>query len=393
MLLIFALAQNDLDLIKQATQLANKTSFCTMLQTSPASLKVATFSSNELINRQKRLQTKTKKIAMRKQKYYRYNKQTLQYEEIKAPIGRRILKYTLTVSATAVYAWGVWTLATPTSVKAYLLEKAHLKQKIEASSANVDKMLGELAHLKERDDNLYRSTLELNKIDESTWEGGVGGSVKHPELERLSDGKVLVELAQKIQKANNQLVIVSESQDALLSKAGTEEKKMRAVPAIRPVLNLERPLSQLSGFGMRRDPVNKSVWQMHPGLDIGAPQGTPIFSTGDGVIVRVEYKSNGYGLNVVVDHGYGYKTLYAHMSIIEAKVGQKVKRGEVVGYVGSTGYSTCPHVHYEVFFNEKRIDPVPFIASMTNEEFKELAKTVNPNISFAPKSGGSRRRR
>lgn len=330
---------------------------------------------------------------MKKQKYYRYNKQTLQYEEIKAPLVKIILKYGLIVFATIAYAWGVWTFATPDSVKAFLHEKAMLDTKIASAAQELDQMVGALEGIKERDDNLYRATLELNQIDESTWEGGKGGSIKHAELTNISDGKGLLELAKKMDDIKHKMSVVTESQDVLLSKAGVQEKRMRAIPLIRPLVHIERPIQKLSGFGMRRDPVNKSVWQMHPGIDFGAKMGTPIFATGDGVVVRVEKKYSGYGHNVVIEHGYGYKTLYAHMSKVGTKVGEKIKRGQVIGWVGSTGYSTCPHLHYEVFYGDKRIDPAPYCTKMTEEEFKELAKTVNPEVSFSPISVSSRRRR
>ncbi len=326
-------------------------------------------------------------IAMKKQKFYYYNRQTLQYEEIRTPLVKKILKYSLIVTATAAYAWGVWTFATPGSIKAFLAEKAQLNQKIAEKTETLDKMSDALESLKDRDDELYRATLALNKIDESTWEGGQGGSIKHADLKNMGDAQSLIDMAQKMDKVKHQMSLVAQSQDAILNKATVEEKKARCIPRIRPLLRIERPLRQLSGFGMRRDPVNKSVWQMHPGIDFGAPQGTPIFATGDGVVVRVEAKYSGYGHNVVIDHGYGYKTLYAHMSKIGTKVGTKVKRGEVIGYVGSTGYSTCPHVHYEVFYGDKRIDPVPYcldMKDMSEEQFKELAKAVNPDVSFTP---------
>jgi murein DD-endopeptidase MepM/ murein hydrolase activator NlpD len=332
---------------------------------------------------------------MNKQKYYRYNKQTLQYQEIKTPLSKKILKYSLTVSAIAVYACGVWALVTPSSVKAYLSEKSNLRKKIESSDKELDNLAGTLSGLRERDNNLYRTTLALNHIDNATWDGGVGGSVKHPELEQLRDGKSLLEMANKMQKVKHQLTVVAESQDMLLSKAGKEEKRLRAIPSIRPLLVLDRPIHMLSGFGMRRDPVTKSSFQMHPGIDMGAAMGTPIFATGDGVVIRTEYKSSGYGLNVVIDHGYGYKTLYGHMVEIASKPGQVVKRGQLIGYVGSTGYSTAPHVHYEVFKNDTRIDPAPFVEDMREmsvQEFKELAQSVDPNIDFRAKASRGRRR-
>ncbi len=333
------------------------------------------------------------KICMNKQKYYRYNENTLQFEEIKTSLFRKILKYSSGIVALSIYALGVWVLVTPDYVKTYLSEKNIIQNKIDNSSYTLDKIAESLESIKDRDNILYRSSFALGKIGNGTWEGGVGGSVKNPEIAQLSDSKKLLELARKVQNIQHKMSVLATSQDELLSKAAKEEKRLRSIPAIRPIPFLDRPLHLLSGFGMRRDPVTKASYQMHPGIDMGALTGTPIVATGDGVVVRVEYKTSGYGLNVVIDHGYGYKTLYGHMVEIATKPGKKVKRGEIIGYVGSTGYSTAPHVHYEVFKNNERINPAPFIANMTLNEFKELIKTVDPNADIRPKRQRGKKRR
>ena len=325
-------------------------------------------------------------------KQFKFNKETLQYEEVKLNLISKLLLFSTIALALGLYIWGSWTLMSPVPLKQYLLERTVLKSKIQSTHNKLDQLSGELAMLKEKDDNLYRSTLELNRIDNNLWMGGYGGSVKNPDLERLQDGDKLVSLADKMSKVKHQMSVVAESQEVLINKAGGDEKRMRALPAIRPIITMTKALNLMSGFGMRIDPVNKTTWQMHPGLDIGAPMGTPIFATGDGMVVRVEYKTYGYGLNVVIDHGYGYKTLYAHMSKIDAKVGQKIKRGQIIGYVGSTGYSTCPHVHYEVFVNDIRVNPMPYISRMSNDELKEIAKSVNPDVNFGPNNRIQRRR-
>jgi murein DD-endopeptidase MepM/ murein hydrolase activator NlpD len=323
-------------------------------------------------------------------KKFRFNKETLQFEEIKNPLWKKLTLLSVGITTIILYALFVWSSFTPDNIKSYIREKSKFLSEIKKTDKKLQEMSLALNLLKEKDNNLYRSNLDLAKIDESTWKGGSGGSIKNPELERLHDGKFLVEISQKIHAVKHQLIVVAESQEALINKAGLDEKKMRAIPAIRPLLYLDRPLSSMSGFGMRRDPFTNAVWQMHSGIDMAAPQGTPIFATGDGVVARAEYKADGYGMNVVIDHGYGYRTLYAHMSKIEAKAGKKIRRGQLIGYVGSTGYSTSPHVHYEVFLHDTRIDPVPFIANMTTEEYKELVKSVDPKINFSPRFTGGR---
>ena len=162
-----------------------------------------------------------------------------------------------------------------------------------------------------------------------------------------------------------------------MNAAEEKEKMLAAIPSIRPIRLLKKKLTALSGFGYRIHPVFKTR-KMHTGIDFGAPKGTPIYATGAGRIVRVEYKRSGYGRNVVIDHGYGYQTLYAHMSTVKCKVGQTVKRGEVIGLVGSTGTSTSPHVHYEVLHKGQKINPMQFcLDGLSPQEYKNFVKMVS----------------
>lgn len=171
------------------------------------------------------------------------------------------------------------------------------------------------------------------------------------------------------------MAVLAQSQEEILGKSKRTQAEMDARPSIRPIQTLQRAMGKLSGFGTRLHPILKTP-QMHAGIDFGAPMGTPIYATGNGKVARVEFKTTGYGKNVVIDHGYGYKTLYAHMSKVEVKVGDVVKRGEVIGKVGSTGLSTSPHVHYEVFKNGNRVDPAPYCLDMSPKDYKNFLKLV-----------------
>ncbi len=332
-------------------------------------------------------------LSMTQKKYFFYNSKTLQFEEVKTPFLKKLLKYGSVLSLLTIYIWLTWSFFTPKFIKEYIAQKSFLKKRIQKSNKDLDQMTFALNSLMTRDNDLYRSKLELNKIDESTWEGGVGGVERNPELQRLTDSKTLVEMSQKMSEVKHKLAVVSESQDVLIAKASSEEHKTMAIPLIRPVLYLKRSIQKMSGFGMRRDPFNPNVWQMHYGIDFAAPTGTPIFATGNGVVARIEHKANGYGLNVVVDHGFGYKTLYAHMSSIATTVGKKVKRGEIIGFVGSTGHSTAPHLHYEIFKNDTRVNPSSYCSNMTTEEYKSIIIAANGTMSFAPKNSRKRKRR
>ena len=151
---------------------------------------------------------------------------------------------------------------------------------------------------------------------------------------------------------------------------------LAAIPSIRPIRNLKKKIQHLSGFGYRLHPVFKTR-KMHTGIDFGARRGTPIYATGEGKVIRVEHKKGGYGKNVVIDHGFGYQTLYGHMSKIKTKVGKKVKRGEIIGLVGSSGTSTSPHVHYEVLHKGQKINPLPFcLDGLSPEEYKAFVNAA-----------------
>ena len=210
----------------------------------------------------------------------------------------------------------------------------------------------------------------MEPTDLGIWNGGRGGSDKYADLRNLSDAELLIATSKKLSKLRHQLAVSAKSQDAIIKQAQDKEKMLSAIPSIRPIRKLKKKIQHLSGFGYRTHPVFKRR-KMHTGIDFGARRGTPIYATGDGKIARIEYKRTGYGRNVVIDHGYGYKTLYAHMSKVKTKVGQKVKRGEIIGLVGSSGTSTSPHVHYEVLYKGKKINPLPFcLDGLSPEEYK-----------------------
>ena len=233
-----------------------------------------------------------------------------------------------------------------------------------------------LGNVHDRDDAIYRQVLEMDPTDQGIWNGGRGGSDKYADLRHLSDADLLIATSKKLDRLRHQLAVTAKSQDQIVQQAKDKENMLSAIPSIRPIRKLKKKIQQLSGFGYRTHPVFKRR-KMHTGIDFGARKGTPIYATGDGKIVRVEYKRTGYGRNVVIDHGYGYKTLYGHMSKVKCKVGQKVKRGEVIGLVGNTGTSTSPHVHYEVIYKSKKINPLPFcLDGLSPEEYKAFVNAA-----------------
>ena len=245
--------------------------------------------------------------------------------------------------------------------------------------ARVDQVLAEL---QEKDDDIYRVIFEAEPIPSSVRAAGFGGVNRYRDLERLENSDIVVNTTKRLDELTKQLVVQSRSFDEVIALAKNKEALLASIPAIQPVSN-EKLTRVASGFNYRIHPIYK-VRHFHTGIDFSAPRGTEIYATGDGVIESVTMKKGGYGYHVVINHGYDYKTLYAHMSRFKVKVGEKVKRGDVIGYVGSTGTSTAPHLHYEVIKNGEKINPMNFFFNdLTPEEYeKVLELSSQSNQSF-----------
>lgn len=246
---------------------------------------------------------------------------------------------------------------------------------IQNEMGDVSKML---SSLQERDDNVYRVIFEAEPIPSSIRNAGVGGTNRYKDLleKGLEREDLLVEAYSKIDKLKKQMYIQTKSYDELIDMASNKDEFFAVLPAIQPVSNKE--LKRLSsGFGYRTDPILKTR-KMHWGVDFSAPVGTPIYATGDGVVKRVKTSFGGLGKHIFIDHGYGYETRYGHMSDFNVKQGQKIKRGECIGYVGSTGKSTAPHLHYEVKKDGKKINPVHFFYQDLNaSEYEEILRLAS----------------
>ncbi|MGD1893807.1 MAG: M23 family metallopeptidase [Cyclobacteriaceae bacterium] len=215
-----------------------------------------------------------------------------------------------------------------------------------------------LQSLQERDNNVYRTIFEAEPIPLSVRNAGVGGVDRYNDLleNGLEREEIILSTFQRIDQLKRQLYIQTKSYDDLLTMADSKSEMLATLPAIQPVSNKElRRLA--SGFGMRVHPIYK-VKMMHPGVDFSAPQGTPVYATGGGKVKQVKSSFTGYGKQVIIDHGYGYLTRYAHLQDFNVKVGQEVERGQCIGYVGNTGTSTAPHLHYEVFKDDERVNPI-----------------------------------
>ena len=237
----------------------------------------------------------------------------------------------------------------------------------------INSLSGVLNDLSDRDDNIYRVIFEADPLPDNLRNGDMTKSKIYAELKELPESKIISNTLLNLESVEKRVYVQSKSYDELAKLIKNKEGMLASIPAIQPVSN--KDLKRMaSGFGMRIDPVYGTP-KMHKGLDFTAPQGTPIYATGDGTVSLAGASEGGYGNHVVINHGYGYETLYGHMVRIKVKRGQKVKRGEVIGWVGSTGKSTGPHCHYEVHINGSEVDPVYFFYNDLNaEQYDQLLK-------------------
>lgn len=312
---------------------------------------------------------------------YVYNEHTLKYEEHKLTSKEKVKKHIAFISTVVLTSVLLFVLAYqyfPTP-KERLLEKerdvnefylTQLQEEFKTLSSKIETL-----HVK--DNEINRMILGANPIDEAVWNGGIGGHNKYKGLENFKNtGELIVSNLKKIDDLKLKIEIQKSSLDSLYKVAVTKEKKLASVPSIKPVREtaLKKEVKFLSGFGMRMHPIHK-LRRFHKGIDFTAAKGTDIQATGNGKVLSINKAGSGYGKNVIIDHGYGYKTLYAHMSTINVKQGQVVKKGQKIGLVGSTGSSTGSHLHYEVWVNGTAVNPIDFcLDGLTPQEYQELVK-------------------
>lgn len=297
---------------------------------------------------------------MAKTKYY-FNSQTLKYEKVKSTFGLKVLKGIGFLSTALVFSFVIIALA-------YTFldspKEKQLKREISALSLNYDLLQRKLNQidivmkdLQQRDDNIYRVIFEAEPIALEVRDAGFGGINRYKSLENYDYSKLMIETTKKIDIISKQLYVQSKSYDELAKAVNSKGKMMASIPAVQPI-DSRKLRGSISGFGYRMHPIYK-IRKMHEGMDFTAPIGTPIYATGDGYVVAAGVE-RGYGNRIMINHGYGYTTKYAHMSKFKVKRGQSIKRGDVIGYVGNTGASTGPHCHYEVYKNGRPINPINF---------------------------------
>lgn len=307
-------------------------------------------------------------------KKFKYNAQTTSFKPIRKRRIRKIKNLAVFLIVTAFF--GVISgfifsnKVNSPEENSLAAELQEMKIQYELLNKKVKQSQEVLGQIENRDNNIYRSYFELEPISDDVRKAGFGGVNRYSKFSDWKYGDMVSEVAKNIDILNKQMVIQSKSLDEIIISAKEKDKMLSHLPAIQPVAN--KDLTRLaSGYGMRMHPILK-ISKMHTGTDFAAHTGTPIYATGDGT-VKLSGREGGYGNVVVINHGYGYETLYAHMSKVKAKRGQKVKRGDIIGYVGSTGLSTGPHLHYEIHKDGKPIDPVSyFYQDVSPDEFKIL---------------------
>jgi murein DD-endopeptidase MepM/ murein hydrolase activator NlpD len=319
-------------------------------------------------------------------RHYKYNPETLSYEEVKVTLGKRILKLALWLAPNLLLAivLGYFLARGVNSPreKALSEELEIVRSELERMNTDMDLIEKALGDIEKRDENMYRLALHAKAFPEELRRMGAGGSDKYESLLELPNGDLLKSSSERIDRIERKLHAQRLSFDELLKLAQQKEKLLACVPAIQPVKNKDLK-SAISGFGYRIDPVYKTT-HMHTGVDFAADIGKDVYATGDGVVKEIQNNGWGYGKCIIIDHGFGYQTLYAHLSSFKVKVGQKVKRGELIGLVGNTGKSTGPHLHYEVIKDGEKVNPIGFFHSdLTPEQYEQLIEmSNNSNTAF-----------
>lgn len=298
---------------------------------------------------------------MPKQKFH-FNKHTLTFERAHLTFRQIAWRVFGFISAAIVFAtlivYIAYTYMDSPKEKMQKREIAEMQLQYDLLNEKIGQLSSVLSDLQYRDDNIYRVIFESEPIPSTIREAGYGGSNRYEKLENFDNSQLMINATEKVEKLRRQLYIQSKSYDDIYKMVKNKQEMLTSIPAIQPINNKDLTRTA-SGFGTRIDPIYKTA-KFHSGIDFTAPTSTEIYATGNGEISTIEYSERGYGNHVVVNHGYGYETLYGHMSYIKVRPGQKIKRGDIIGYVGNSGKSVGPHLHYEVIRNGNKVNPINY---------------------------------
>lgn len=321
---------------------------------------------------------------MQKETYY-YNPNTLKYEKVKKTWGQRISQVLGFLLTSLFFAFIIlslgYTFITPPAQANIEESLKELENNYLVINKRIESLSKVISELEDRDDQIYRVIFEADPLPEQLRKG-VTHQQRYRELSKTSNTDLIRSTSDKLEELERRIYVQSKSHDQLAVLYKNKNAFLEAIPAIQPVAN-EKLKRIASGFGRRIDPIYKTP-KMHEGLDFTAPTGTEIYATGNGVVSYAGNESDGYGYKVIIHHGYGYETLYAHCSKILVRKGQKVIRGQKIALMGSTGKSTGPHLHYEVIRKGVKLDPVNFFFNdLTPEQYNQVLKLAQEaNQSF-----------
>ena len=324
---------------------------------------------------------------MAKVKYY-YDSENLAYRKIITRKRKKFAVVLLFLVASALFGFLAFVILLNTPFfetpkdRLQAREIENLKLHYAILNKKMDLVDNVIDALKDRDNNLYREYFNASAISDDKRKAIFGGVDRYKELEGFDNSQLVLNTTKRVDIISKELAVQSKSLDYILKLAKAKNNLLSAIPAIQPVRN-ENLKHMASGFGYRTDPFTKAR-KMHEGMDFTAKTGTPIFATGDGVVARADNTVSGYGNHIVIRHGFGYETLYGHLSKYKSRAGQRVKRGDIIGYVGSTGRSEGPHLHYEVHKNGKVVNPLNFyygnISAVEYVAISQLANQENQSL-------------
>lgn len=316
---------------------------------------------------------------MKKIKYF-YNTNTLRFEKLITPLRVKLLRFFGVLSGLLVAATLTIYIYLNFFPKPQELDSKRKMDALRENYTQLNKQLIQLqeqmANLEKRDNEVYRSIFEANPVPDSARAKLIEQQKENEKIKEMNDDELGGDIAIQLNNISSRIEFQKKSYESISGLINRKDEKLASIPAIQPVSN--KQLNRIaSGFGTRIDPIYGTP-KMHKGLDFTAPQGTPIYATGNGVVRVAGSSDGGYGNHVVINHGYGYQTLYGHMVRIKVRAGQRVTRGQVIGWVGSTGKSTGPHCHYEVLINNNHVDPVYFFYNDLNaEQYDRLLKIAS----------------
>lgn len=293
--------------------------------------------------------------------YYIYNPRTQTYDRIYPTVRQRLMSHLRRLFigmglGAACFIAPLILFGSP-SEKELRKENSRLLSQYNVLSHRMDEALGVLQDIQQRDDNLYRVIFQADPISSAIRQAGYGRTNRYEHLMDMADAELVVNTTQKLDLLTKQLYIQSRSFDEVVEMCRQHDEMLRCIPAIQPVSNKDLKKTA-SGYGTRIDPIYGTT-RFHAGMDFSANPGTDVYATGDGTVVKMGWQT-GYGNIIVIDHGFGYETWYAHLQEFRTRLGKKVVRGEVIGGVGSTGKSTGPHLHYEVHVKGRVVNPVNY---------------------------------